>query len=154
MKTKLLIPALLLSSMAAFSNAAMADNDEWAGALIGAGAGAIIGDSINHRDGAIVGGFLGAVLGAAIADNDDDRRPYVRHHPRPYYGQPPLVVYPAPRYHYGPPPFYVKPRPAPYGWDHDRHEYRDGRWDRDHDRGGRWDRDGDRRGDRDGRRGW
>jgi hypothetical protein len=150
MKTKLLIPALLLSGMATFSNAAMADNDELAGALIGAGAGAIIGDSVNHRDGAIVGGFLGAVLGAAIADNDDDRRPYARHYSRPYYGQPPVVVYPAPRFRYAPPS---------YGWGHDRHEYRDGRWDRDHDRGrdnrgGRWDRDDDRRGDRDGRRGW
>lgn len=154
MKTKLLIPVLLISSMTAFGNVAMAD-DELAGALLGAGAGAIIGDSINPRDGAVVGGIFGAMLGAAIADDDDGRRySYGRHDYRPYYAPPPFVMYGPPRYRYAPPPVYVYPR---YGWRHDRHDYRDGRWDRDHDRGrdgrdGRWDRDNDRDRDHDGRR--
>lgn len=170
MKTKYFVPVLLLTGMTAFGNVAMAD-DELAGALLGAGAGAIIGDSINPRDGAIVGGIFGAMLGAAIADDDDGRRyPYARHNYRPYYAPPPVVMYGPPRYRYVAPPVYVTPRPMPYGWRHDRYDHRDGRWGRDDDRrhdgwggrdgrdgrdgrGGRWDRDGDRRDDdRGGRR--
>jgi hypothetical protein len=165
MKTKLLASILLVSGMTAFGNAAIA-SDELAGALIGAGAGAVIGNSIDRHDGAVVGGILGAVLGAAIAD-DDDRRvvhayprpyPYPRSYVRPYYGPPPVVMYEAP-HRYTPPPFYVQPRPMPYGWRHDHHDYRDGRWDRDHDRGrdgrgGGWDRDDSPgRDGRDGRHG-
>lgn len=149
MKARVLIPALMLSGITALGNVAVAD-DQLAGALIGAGAGAIIGDSIDSRDGAIVGGFLGAMLGAAIAD-DDDRRVVHRHHYRPYYGPPAYVRLPPPRVYYAPPShYYGKPMP------HWKHDHRDGRWDRDDDRGrggrdGRWDRHDDR--GRDGRGG-
>jgi hypothetical protein len=165
-KTRLLASLLLLSGTTAFGNPAIA-SDELAGALIGAGAGAIIGNSIDRHDGAVVGGILGAVLGAAIADDHDRRvvhaypgpypHPYPGPHARPFRGPPPVVVYEAP-HRYMPPP-HVQSRPMPYGWRHDHDDYRDGRWDRDHDRGregrgGGWDRD-DRPGNdgRDGRHG-
>jgi hypothetical protein len=159
MKTKLLASVLLLSGMTAFATTAMA-SDSAAGALIGAGTGAIIGNSIDRHDGAVVGGILGAMLGAAIADDDDRGYRGDRYYSRTYYGPPPVVFYDAPRTRYLPPPFFVEHRPMPYAWRHERYEYRDGGWDRDHDRGhddrgGRWDRDHDRgHDDHDGRRGW
>ena len=144
MKTKLIASILMLSGMTAFGDAALA-SDQAAGAIIGAGTGAIIGHSIDRGDGAVVGGILGAIIGAAIADDDDDygrRRVVVRQPARPVYGPPPVVVYDAPPVRYVPQPVYVNVRPAPpvYVYErferrHDRREdRRDDRWD--HDRGG------------------
>ncbi len=145
MKTKFVVPTLLLAGFATFGNAAMA-SDEFAGVLIGTGSGAIIGHAMGGRDGAFVGGILGAMVGAAIADDDYGRPVMVRPDYRPAYGPP--VVYEAPRVRYVSTPVIVYGRPAPYVWRHDdRRDYRDGRWDRG-DHHDRWN-DG-----RDGRRGW
>jgi uncharacterized membrane protein len=76
MKAKFIAPVLLVSSLTLFGNAATA-SDELAGAVIGAGAGALVGHSFDRYDGAVVGGILGAVLGVVIADDDDDHRPRV-----------------------------------------------------------------------------
>lgn len=143
MKTRFVVPTLLLAGMAAFGNAAMA-SDELAGVLIGAGSGAAIGHAINGRNGAVVGGFLGAMVGAAVADNDG-RRAVVYAPPRPVYGPPAVVVYDAPYVRYAPMPVYVEARPAPCAWRHEWQERHEGRWDRRHDR---WDDD------HDGRHGW
>lgn len=155
MKTQLIARVLLLSGLSVFGNAAMASH-ELAGALIGAGTGAVIGNSIDRHDGAIVGGIFGAILGAAIADND--RRPVVvRHYSEPVYVQPrygyrnyrpePVVVYQAPRVRYISTPVYVDHRPGYRHGYRDRDDRRDQRLDSE--RGSRHDgRDG-----RDGRRG-
>lgn len=147
MKAKYLATALLLTGMTALGGPANA-SDEVAGALIGVGAGALIGHSIDRCDGAVIGGILGAMVGAAIADDDDDhRRVVVRDPPRrltpppavvfrpdrPVYGPPPVVVYEAaPRVRYVR-PVIVEAHPMPYGWRHDRRDWRDD--DRYHDRG-------------------
>ncbi len=156
MKAKFVAPIFLVAGMAAFGNNAMA-SDELAGALIGAGTGAVLGHAVGGHDAAVVGGFLGAILGAAAVDNDDRdgyRRPY-----RTGYGQPPVAVYETPRFRYGPPPVFVAPRPAPYAWHHEWQERRDARWDHDRDgwrgdRNQRHDDRWDRRDDRHDRNGW
>lgn len=158
MKSTLFVRILLLSGLTAFGSAASVNasaSDEFAGALIGAGAGAVIGNSINRHEGAVVGGIFGAIIGAAIADNDHDRDRYVvrdrytpapvYRHPvdvRPYYPPVPLVSYPAPRVRVVTQPVYVDVRPS-HHWRYERDERRDDRrWDRDHDR--RHDGRGDR----------
>ncbi len=148
MKTKLIASILLLSGMTAFGEAALA-SDQAAGAIIGAGTGAIIGHSIDRGDGAVVGGILGAIIGAAIADDDDDygRRVVVRQPPRPVYGPPPVVVYDAPRVRYVPQPVYVNVRPAPPVYVYERFERRHDR--REDRRDDRWGHD-----DHGGHRGW
>lgn len=152
MKTKLLASIFLLSGLTAFGGVAQA-SDQAAGAIIGAGTGAIIGHTIDRGDGAVVGGILGAIVGAAIADDDDygHRRVVVRQPPRPVYTPPPVVVYETPRVRYVPQPVYVNVRPAPPVYVLERHESRRDRWDeRRRDRwDDRWDRD-----DRGGHRGW
>jgi hypothetical protein len=130
MKAKFVVPTLLLAGMAAFGNAAMA-SDELAGALIGAGSGAVIGHAIGGRDAAVVGGFLGALVGAAVAD-DAGRPVLAQPRYRPVYGPP--VVYEAPRVRYVAAPVFVETRPAPYVWRNQWQERRDGRWDHGHDR--------------------
>jgi len=146
MKTRFVVPTLLLAAMATFGNTAMA-SDEFAGVLIGTGSGAIIGHAMGGRDGAFVGGILGAMVGAAIAADDHGRPVMVRPGHRPAYGPP--EVHEAPRVRYVTAP--VHTRPAPYVWRHEWQEHRDGRWDRgyggDHGQG-RWTND------HDGRRGW
>jgi hypothetical protein len=94
MKTSRFASILLLSGITAFGSLASA-SDELAGALIGAGTGAVIGNAIDRHDGAIVGGILGAVIGVAIADNDNDRRPVNVHHgySRPQHRPEPVVIY-------------------------------------------------------------
>jgi len=161
MKTSRFASILLLSGFTAFANVTSA-SDELAGALIGAGTGAVIGNAIDRHDGAIVGGILGAVIGVAIADDNDDRRPvHVQHgYSQSHYRPAPVVIHQPPRVRYVTQPVYVKQPvfvtqhhyvktyPAPYYWKHDRFDRRDHRWDRDHDRrhDGRHGRDG-----RDGR---
>ena len=107
-------------------------NDRAIGALIGGGAGAVIGNAIGGRNATIVGGVLGAVAGAAIAAEDrddryDDRRvryyaPQQTYYPprtyyepqRAYYPPPPRQVYydQPPQVYYAPPPqvYYTPPR--------------------------------------------
>ena len=133
MKAKFIAPALLISSLALFGNAATA-SDELAGAVIGAGAGALVGHSIDRYDGAAVGGILGAVLGVVIADDDDDRPRVVHHYyPRPVYG-PPVVVYQKPHVRHLPPPVYVDYRRPHPQWQHRMNERDDWRDDRRNDR--------------------
>ncbi len=150
MKTRFVLPTLLLATLAGFGTIAQASN-EAAGVFIGAGSGAIIGHAISGGDGAIVGGILGAMVGAAIADDDRGRPVVVRHDDWPAYGPRPVRVYEAPRVRYVSTPVIVYSRPAPYVWRHDdRRDYRNGRWDRDY-RGDHHDHWND---GRDGRRGW
>ena len=149
MKSQLVARILLLSGLATVGTTALA-SDELAGALIGAGAGAVIGNSMDRHEGAVIGGIFGAILGAAIADNDDDRyrRPVVMApYPRHYYAPAP-VVYQSPRVRYIQQPVFVEYRPAPHRWKEERRDRRDGRWYRDDDR-----RNDDRR-DRRDRREW
>lgn len=157
MKTSLFVRILLLSGITTFGTVATA-SDQLAGALLGAGTGALIGSAIDQREGAIVGGFLGAMIGAVVADDDDHRTVNVRHHPAPVYVSPgyrpaPVVVHPAPRVRYYTQPVFVDVPPPSHFRNHDRYERRDGRWDRDQDY--RRDDRGDRndRGDRDDRGG-
>jgi len=72
-----------------FGGSAMA-HDQVAGALLGAGAGAIVGHAIGGPDAAVAGGLIGAVTGAAVSS----------HHP------PPLSVHYAGGYGYAPPAYY------------------------------------------------
>ncbi len=146
MKSRSIVSILLLSGFASLGTPALA-SDELAGALIGAGTGALIGNSIDRHEGAVIGGIFGAILGAAIAD--DDHRYHgpsaSPRHPRHYYGPPP-VVYQAPRVRYIEQPIFVEHRPSSYRWKDDRdrrgrHEYR---WDRERER-----RNDDRRDRRD-----
>lgn len=80
------------------STPALAD-DTVLGALIGGGAGAVVGHSIGGRDAAVIGGALGAAAGAAIASNNGGTRVV---HSRPVYYAPP------------PPPAYYAPPPVVY----------------------------------------
>jgi len=137
MKTQFIARVLLLSGLSVFGNAVMASN-ELAGALIGAGTGAIIGNSIDQHDGAIVGGIFGAILGAAIADKERHSR-VVHHYSEPVYVQSrygfrtyepaPVVVYPAPRIRYISTPVYVDHWPGYRHGYRDRDDRRDQRWD-------------------------
>jgi hypothetical protein len=70
-------------------------HDSVAGALLGAGAGAIIGNSVGGPDAAVAGGIIGAVTGAAVASS---------------YGRPGVAVHYQGGYGYAPPPVYY-PRP-------------------------------------------
>lgn len=135
MKSRYVASSILLTGLIGLASPAAMASDELAGLVIGAGAGAAIGHSINGHDGAVIGGILGAAIGASIAD-DDDR--YWRGRPYGY------VRYGYPRVYYSaPPPYWSGPR---HGYPHWRYD-RDGRWDRDHDG---W-RDRDRDGRHDGR---
>ena len=75
LKTILLATAALgLSNCAGSSNA---QRDAGTGALLGAGAGAIIGNqSGNAAEGALIGGALGAGAGYAVGNEKDKRRGY------------------------------------------------------------------------------
>jgi len=147
MKTKFVAPILLMASLTAFGNNAMA-SDEFAGALLGAGTGAVLGNVVGGRDGAFVGGFIGALVGAAAAD--DDRHRVVRAPRREFYAPPPVMVYEAPRARYVQ-PIFMTPSP-PQRWRYEQDERHDNR--RDHGRDGWRDDHAYRSGDRDDRRGW
>jgi hypothetical protein len=139
MKSSYYAPMLLWAGFAALASpVASASDDELAGLLVGAGAGAVIGHAIGGHDAAVVGGFLGAAIGVAAAD-DDDRDGYRRYHPRPD-----VRYRPAPPRYYAP-PYYGKVRIIAPGWRHDRGDWHHHGRSHDHDRDG-W-RDG--RGGRD-----
>ena len=90
-RTRTLIASLCILA----SSSAMANDAVW-GALLGGGAGAAIGGSVNGRNGAIVGGALGAAAGAVIA-TDNGHEPYrVEHRPQVVYHHPAPPVYYAP----------------------------------------------------------
>lgn len=138
-----IVSALLAGSMI-FMNAARAD-DTLFGAVLGGGAGVLVGHAVGGRDGAIVGGALGAVAGAVIAaDDDDDRRGGHRVYGRGYAPQPRVVEY-VPQTVVEPRTVYYVARDDEEGgryhyrrhhrhhWDHggDRDDYRERGWDRD-----------------------
>ncbi len=129
-----LLAGLLLTGLAG-SAPACAGHEQFLGAVIGGGTGALIGDSMGGRDGAIIGGALGAVAGAALTQAHY-RSPVVEYVPPPLYYRPPSVLVPAPVYY----PRYDR------DWERERWEQR--RWQhfehrREHNRD--WDRDGYRR---------
>lgn len=139
MKTKLIASSLLVASLSALGSAPAMASDEFAGLLIGAGAGAVVGHAMGGGDGAVIGGFLGALLGAAVAD-DDRRTVVVRQRPHAVYGPAPVRYHAQPRYWEG--PRWEGPQQHRHpNWNNDR----DGRWD---DRRGQDRRDGDKRGGR------
>ena len=125
MKAKFVAPIMLMAGLTAFGNNAMA-SDEFAGALIGAGTGAVLGNMVGGRDGAIVGGFFGAMVGVAAADDDDDHRRVVHVPRREFQAPPPAIVYQAPRVRYVQPVMVVPSKT--HGWryaDEPRYERRD-----------------------------
>ena len=115
--------AIALMSVGLLSaNAARAD-DALLGALLGGGAGVLIGHSIAGRNGSVIGGALGAAAGVAIAtDHHQARVAYV---PPPVYA--PQPVYVATPAYYAPPPVVVETVPVRYEehrhWDHERWEH-------------------------------
>lgn len=117
MKSRYITPSLLMASLITLAAPSAMASDELAGALFGAGSGAVLGHIVGGGDGALVGGVFGAIVGAAIADNDDHRHVVAR--PQPYGAYGPTVV------RYAPPP-----RPVPYyarhEWRHDWHDFHDG----------------------------
>lgn len=126
--------AIALTLCLLSSGVAQADDALW-GALLGGGAGAVVGHSIGGRDGTIIGGALGAAAGAVIgSERSRSRVEYVA--PQPvYYAAPAYqqqVYYPPQEVYYAEPVrqrqvYYVE---RGYERDHRRHhEHRD--WDRD-----------------------
>lgn len=133
--------AVTLSLCLLSAGTAMADDAVW-GALIGGGAGAAIGNSINHHNGAIVGGALGAATGAAIGSQYNRPRTENYTSAPSYYTRPAPAYYPETHYYAQPqvriirPPVYYVERDyyyeRPYrhrphhghgnhnGWGHDR----------------------------------
>ena len=82
------------------STTALAD-DAVLGALLGGGAGALVGHSIGGRNATIIGGALGAATGAAIATSNSHGSRVIYTAPAAY--MPPPVAYMPPP----PPPVYV-----------------------------------------------
>lgn len=152
MKTRFVLPLLLMTSLSTLNATA---DDEVAGALLGAGAGAVIGHILGGNDAALFGGVLGAMVGAAAADDHDDHRHGIRPPSRPAPLPPPPAWREPPRARPLPPPVVVQPyRPIRHPgvtpnwrfeerWDR-RHDHR---WDWRHD--DRWDRRDSPRNDRD-----
>ena len=104
MKKKLGI-TMALSLGLLVSNVAMA-NDAVLGALLGGGAGVLVGRSIGGRNGALVGGALGAAAGAAIG-SEQQYRPRVEQ--RVDYYPPPPVYYSQQTYYPPQPVYYTQP---------------------------------------------
>ena len=140
MKTRIAISTALLSACLLTTSAARAD-DAFFGAILGGGAGALVGKSLGGRDGAIIGGALGAAAGVAIADQ---HRAHINYAPQPVYYRQPAMFAPVPVYYVRSDRYWVDHRD--HGWErhhweheHDRHEYHhDHDHDHDYDRG--WDR--------------
>lgn len=125
MNTRLRVAAITLCLLT--SSAAMANDAVW-GALLGGGAGAAIGGSVNGRNGAIVGGALGAAAGAAIVGDNDYRRveyvPAPVYQPRTVYYAPQPVYYAEPVRVVAPTVYYVTPGPRGHHHPHHWHGYR------------------------------
>ena len=103
-----LVIAIIATTLtsAALATKASANGDPALGALLGAGVGAAIGNSVNHHNGAWVGGAIGALAGASIAANSGG-------YYDPAYGYGPDYGAPAPAYYSGPTTYYA-PAPAYY----------------------------------------
>lgn len=86
--------------------------NQTAGTLVGAGAGALIGNQFGRGSGNIAATAGGAVLGGIIGNNvgaSADRGYYgggYAYAPSPYYAPPAYYYAPAPRYYYAPSPYY------------------------------------------------
>ena len=141
-KTRCITLALALGVLS--SGAALAD-DAVLGALIGGGAGAVVGHSVGGRDATIIGGAIGAAAGAAIgSQRGAGRVEYVA--PPVYYAAPayPQRVYYPPQTVYYARPVHIAPAPVYYverGYGRAHHGHRDHRdWGRDdHRRARGWD---------------
>jgi hypothetical protein len=144
MKVRSLIPALFITGLASLTNPAAA-NDQFASALLGAGAGAVIGHAVGGHDAALFGGIVGAMVGAAANDRDGPR--VVVRAPFPVYQPPRVAVYETPVMRYQPVNYWrydSRWEPSYNAW---RGDFRDGRReDRRDDR--RDDYHGDRHDDR------
>lgn len=123
MKTNVLATSALLAGLIAVGSSAAMASDQLAGALIGAGAGAVVGNAVGGRDAAVAGGFIGAILGAAVADHDHHRTIVSQPHRHRAYVPPPA------HRHYAPRPHWNGPHQASH-WRHDR----DFRYERSRDR--------------------
>jgi hypothetical protein len=134
--------------MATASSASRADEfNTMLGAGVGAVAGAVIGQSVAGRNGAIIGAGAGGLVGASIAQRGSYPAPVA-------YTPPPAVVVPAPVYAVQQwRPEYRNDHGHHYGWDRDHRDYRgyapppprqerpfiDGRGDQERLRHERWD---------------
>jgi hypothetical protein len=105
--------ALVAAASLGMIQSAHAGGNQILGAVIGAGAGTMIGREMAGREGAIIGAAVGAALGVGVTSGHHRSQPvYVQ--PAPVY-QAPLVyqapvVYPAPPIYHAP-PVYHAPRP-------------------------------------------
>jgi len=89
-----------------------------AGGLLGAGAGALIGNQFGHGSGRVAATAGGAILGGALGSSigrDADRARY-GYYGAPAYAPPPPAYYapPPPPAYYAPAPTYYYPAPAYY----------------------------------------
>lgn len=91
MKRRSVIAAALFAASLALTSGAQA-GDSLIGALVGAGAGLVVGHAVGGRDGAIVGGGIGAIAGAAIASHHHrSRAVYAPVQRNVYYDEPVIV---------------------------------------------------------------
>jgi len=91
MKRKFGIFAALLAASLTLTQSAQA-GDSLLGALLGAGAGVVVGQAVGGRDGAIIGGGIGAITGAAIAsERHRARHVYAPARYGSYYDEPVVV---------------------------------------------------------------
>lgn len=90
MKRNLGIAAAVFAASLTLSSAAQA-SDSLLGALLGAGAGVVVGQAVGGRDGAIIGGGLGAIAGAAIASEHHRSREVYAPARHAYYEEPVVV---------------------------------------------------------------
>lgn len=139
MKTRMIAIAALLSLGMGIQSATA--SDEFVGAMVGGGVGALIGNSVHRHGnhGAVAGGIIGAITGAAIAHNnrgyDAPREAYyqepVRYRRDVEYYEPQPVYYRqrveyTPQTYYRPSPVIVYTQPSHHGhhhgWEHRRHD--------------------------------
>lgn len=91
MKRRFVFAAPLFAASLALTSAAQA-GDALIGALVGAGAGLVVGHAVAGRDGAIVGGGIGAIAGAAIGSHHHrSRAVYAPVRRSAYYDEPVFV---------------------------------------------------------------
>lgn len=126
----------------AFSAPATAGDPAF-GAVLGAGAGAIIGHTVGGSDAAVVGGIIGAATGAVVSQAHRHAavsvhyRPFPPTYAPPIYAPPPVVYVPPPVYYGAPvrvaPPVYVAPPVVivpghRHGYRHHHRNGHRGRW--------------------------
>lgn len=111
LRKSVIIATLFATGLAASGMARAAD--PIGSAILGAGAGALLGQALGGRDGALIGGALGAVAGAAAASAQrTSHRAYG--YGDPTYGYPPGAVQVLPPVGHGlPVPGYRGVAPAP-----------------------------------------